>query len=103
MNAHPLLHFKVSTLNKDWELLLQCCVHLSNSIIVVFILQAPEDLAVQLQQVVNIDALDVARQCSQLGPQHGLQGLLGLLQVPAVQVKDEQSVGKVEIRTSGHA
>ena len=83
--TYPLLDLQVPTLHKDGQLLLQGGVHLLDGIRIILIFQATDHLAVQLEQVLHVDALDVARQGGQLGPQHRLQGLLRLLQVSVSQ------------------
>ena len=83
--TYPLLDLQVPTLHKDGQLLLQGGVYLLDGICIILIFQAADHLAVQLEQVLHVDALDVARQGGQLGPKHGLQGLLRLLQVSVSQ------------------
>ena len=91
--TYPLLDLQVPTLHKDGQLLLQGGVYLLDGIRVILVFQAADHLAVQLEQVLHVDALDVAWQGGQLGPKHGLQGLLRLLQVSVSQHSMGQILG----------
>ena len=79
--AHPLLDLQVRTLHELWQPLHQELGDLLGCRRICRLLLLLQDGRIQLDHVLHVHRLDVSRQCGNLGPQHGLQCLLGLLQV----------------------
>ncbi|KAG9351281.1 hypothetical protein JZ751_025173 [Albula glossodonta] len=92
--THPLLHLQVGTLHKEWQSLDQQLGGLLSCLAVLRPLLAAQDGGKELGGILHIDRLDVPWEGGHLGPQHGFQGLHGVLQVGVVQQRGHLGHGE---------
>lgn len=81
-DTDPLLDLQVRALHELWQPLHHELRDVLGRVRLRGLLPLLQDGCVQLHHILHVHGLDVAGQGGDLGPQHGLEGLLGLLQVP---------------------